>query len=172
VVGFYSGVGGLTAARIRDTVAAWAKAVNARGGIAGHPVQLLVADDGGNESRSVAIVRDFVENKKAIALVGYAGGTAVAVANYARSKRVPVVGGLVIEPVWNTNPMMFPTIASFEGHFFGVAKAAQAAGVRKVATVYCGDVQACAQNNDAFVRGARAVGLERAAQVPTGHVRR
>lgn len=160
MVGWYSGVGALNAAPIRDTVGAWAKAVNSRGGIAGHPVQLLVADDGGNESRSVAIVRDFVENKKAIALLGYGGGTAVAVANYARSKRVPVIGGLVIEPVWTTNPMMFPTIASLEGHFFGVAKAAQAAGVRKVATVYCGDVQACSQNNDAFLRGARALGLE------------
>lgn len=160
VVGWFSGVGGLTASRIRDTIGAWARAVNARGGVAGHPVQLLVADDGGNESRSVAIVRDFVENKKAVALLGYAGGSAVAVSNYARTRRVPIVGGLVIEPVWTTNPMMFPTIASLDGHFFGVANVALRRGIRKVGTVYCGDVPACQQNNDAFVRGAKAVGIE------------
>ena len=88
--------------------------VNAKGGINGHPVQLLIGDDGGNQARSVAVVRDFVENKGAIAIswssVGVDG-----VANYAKSKCVPVIGVGVADPEWNQNPMLFPESDTYGG---------------------------------------------------------
>jgi branched-chain amino acid transport system substrate-binding protein len=134
--------------------------VNAKGGINGHPVNLLIADDGGNESRSVSIVQDFVENKHAVALVNYSGGSAVGVSNYAKSKGVPIIGGNIIEPVWTQNPMMFPTNAATEGHFWGAARQAKNAGVTKIATVFCTEVTACQQSNDTFVKFAQDEGLQ------------
>jgi branched-chain amino acid transport system substrate-binding protein len=160
MVGWLSGIGGYNSGPIRDGLAAWSKAVNAKGGINGHPVQLLIGDDGGNESKSVSIVRDFVENKHAIAIVGYSGGSAVAVSNYAKSKNVPLIGGLVIEQLWTQNPMMFPNVAATDAHFWGTAKLAADAGVKKVATVYCTEVAACQQSNDVFVQQAQQAGLQ------------
>jgi branched-chain amino acid transport system substrate-binding protein len=160
MVGWLSGIGGQTSTYARDTLVAWSKAVNARGGINGHPVQLLIADDGGNESRSVSIVQDFVENKKALAIVYYSGGSAVGVSNYAKSKGVPIIGGNIIEPVWTQNPMLFPTNAATDGHFWGAARLLKNAGVQKVATVFCTEVAACGQSNDTFIRYAKEEGLD------------
>lgn len=160
MVGWLSGIGGQTSAATRDVVVAWSKSVNAKGGIKGHPVQLLVADDGGNESRSLSIARDFVENKGAVALLAYSGGSAVAVSNYAKSKNIPVVGGSVIEQLWTQNPMMFPQNSATDGHFWGAAKLAADRGVKKVATVYCAEVPACQQSNETFVKHAKSLGLQ------------
>ena len=160
MVGWLSGIGGQTSGYARDVLVAWSKLVNARGGINGHPVQLYVADDGGNEARSVSIVRDFVENKHVIALVYYTGGSVLGVANYVKSKNIPVIGGNIIEPAWTQNPMLFPTQAATEGHFWGAAKLVYDIGKRKIATVYCTEVAACQQSNDTFVKLAKDVGLQ------------
>jgi branched-chain amino acid transport system substrate-binding protein len=160
MVGWLSGIGGQTSTYARDVLVAWSKWVNAKGGINGHPVQLYVADDGGNEARSVSIVRDFVENKKVVALVYYTGGSAVGVANYVKSKNVPVIGGNIIEPIWTQNPMLFPTQAATDGHFWGAAKLTADSGMKRVATVFCTEVAACQQSNDVFVKHAREVGLQ------------
>jgi branched-chain amino acid transport system substrate-binding protein len=160
LVGWLSGVGGFNSGPVRDGVAAWAAAMNAKGGVNGHQIQLLVGDDGGNDSKSVSIVRDFVENKHAIAIVGYGGGSAVAAANYAKSKSIPFISGLVIEQVWAQNPMMFAGVAATEGHYWGMAKLAKEAGVKKIATVYCTEVAACTQTNDVFLKQAKEVGIE------------
>jgi len=160
MVGWLSGIGGQTTTPARDVLVAWSKWVNAKGGINGHPVQLYVADDGGNEARSVSIVRDLYENKHIIALVYYGSGSAVAVANYAKSVSLPIIGGVTVEAVWNQNPMMFPASASTDGHFWGAAKLALDAGAKKVATVYCTEVSSCQQSNDTFVKYAKELGLE------------
>lgn len=159
MVGWLSGLGGLTQGYARDALVAWSKSVNAKGGINGHPVQLYVADDGGNEARSVSIVRDFVENKGVIALVYYAGGSAVGVGNYAKSKNIPIVGGLEIEQLWTQNPMMFPTQPATDGQFWGIAKLAVQNGAKKAATVFCTEAAACQSTNDRFVAHAKELGL-------------
>jgi branched-chain amino acid transport system substrate-binding protein len=144
---------------MRDVVAAWAKSVNARGGIAGHPVTPLFGDDGGDESKSVALVRDFVENKGAIAILAYSSGTANGVGNYAQSKNIPMIGGASVEPIWQTNPVMFATGGGPSGRYYGVARRAKDAGIDKVATMYCTEVAACSDFNSKFVEHAHALGL-------------
>jgi len=159
-VGWYSGIAGATTAPMRDVLVSWSKAVNAKGGINGHPVELYVADDGGNEGRSVSIVRDFVENKHIVALVNYAPGSANGVANYMKTKNVPVIGGVVTDAVWHQNPMMFPTATGTEGHYWGSAKLLADSGVKKVGTVFCTETTSCQYSNDTFVKYAKEVGLD------------
>jgi ABC-type branched-subunit amino acid transport system substrate-binding protein len=68
-VGTFSGpVGGL----VKDTVTgirAWAASVNAAGGINGHPVEVLVGDDGGDPARFNSIVQQFVEQQGVVAFL-------------------------------------------------------------------------------------------------------
>ena len=68
LVGSFSGIAGPPSRPVADIWVAWSKMINARGGINGHKVQLLIGDDGTNAARSISIAQDFVENKKAIAL--------------------------------------------------------------------------------------------------------
>jgi branched-chain amino acid transport system substrate-binding protein len=68
-VGTFSGpVGGL----VKDTVTGiriWAQAVNAAGGINGHPVEVQVGDDAGDPARFNSIVQQFVEKDGVLAFL-------------------------------------------------------------------------------------------------------
>lgn len=68
-VGTFSGpVGGL----VKDTVTGiriWAQAVNAAGGVNGHPVAIQVGDDAGDPARFNSIVQQFVEKDGVLAFL-------------------------------------------------------------------------------------------------------
>jgi ABC-type branched-subunit amino acid transport system substrate-binding protein len=69
VVGTFSGpVGGL----VKDTVTGirvWGQYINANGGVNGHPVEILVGDDGGDPARYISLQQQFAEQKGAIAFL-------------------------------------------------------------------------------------------------------
>jgi ABC-type branched-subunit amino acid transport system substrate-binding protein len=68
-VGTFSGPVG---ALVKDTVTGirvWSQWINARGGVNGHPVEVLVGDDGGDPARFNSIEQQFVEQKGAIAML-------------------------------------------------------------------------------------------------------
>jgi branched-chain amino acid transport system substrate-binding protein len=158
-VGWLSGVGGPSILPARDAWVAWSKMVNAKGGINGHPVRLLVGDDGGNQSRSVAVVRDFVENKGAIAISWYSVGVD-GVANYAKSKNIPVIGSGAGEAPWLNNPMMFPPGPILDGSTWGTARLLKDAGIKRVAVVYCAESTTCQQTGQKSISSAKELGLE------------
>ncbi|MGH9037053.1 MAG: ABC transporter substrate-binding protein, partial [Acidimicrobiia bacterium] len=88
-------------------IRAWVADVNSRGGLAGHPVRVIVYDDGGDPGRALAAVRRMVEEDKVLALYGsFGAATTHAVAPYLEEKGVPMVGG-VPAPVADTSPMIF-----------------------------------------------------------------
>jgi branched-chain amino acid transport system substrate-binding protein len=157
-VGWLSGTGGETMSPTRDVWVAWSRAVNARGGINGHPVQLLVGDHGGNESRAVSVARDFVENKGAIVLTHGSGGPAIS--EYAKSKGVPIVGTVLTGGAWNSNPMLFPPFGSAENTSWGVVHLIKRSGKTKMASVYCAESNDCATGNERIKREAAAQGVQ------------
>jgi branched-chain amino acid transport system substrate-binding protein len=157
-IGWLSGTGGETMAPTRDTWVAWARAVNARGGINGHKVNLLIGDHGGNESRAVSIARDFVENKGAIALTTAAGGPAVG--EYAKSKSIPVIGTILTGGTWNSNPMLFPPFGGAENTAWAAARLIKRTGKTKVASIYCAESTDCAEGNGRLKRYAAEEGIQ------------
>jgi len=161
-IAWLSGFGGDTISPSRDAWQAWAKSVNARGGINGHPVQLLVGDHGGDESRALSIARDFVENKHAIALSLNPNGTAVT--EYAKSKGVPVIGGVLTGGTWNTNPMQFPPFGSELDTAWGSAFLIKHNGMTKVASMYCAESADCQSGNGRFTQATKDVGIQLVSQ--------
>jgi branched-chain amino acid transport system substrate-binding protein len=109
VVGTMSGVG---ATQIGTVVAvqAWAAAINARGGLRGHPVQLFVVDDGGDAARFRSALQELVEQDHVVAFVGGLTGFSISqgAVDYLNQKRVPMIGGDRLSPLWYQSPMMFP----------------------------------------------------------------
>ena len=69
-VGTYSGPAGSSVADLPQGVQVWSRWVNDRGGVNGHPIKFVVADDGGDPARHRALVQQMVETQGAIALVG------------------------------------------------------------------------------------------------------
>ena len=68
-VGTFSGPVG---ALVKDTVTGiriWSQAVNATGGVNGHPIQVLVGDDGGDPGRFNSVVQQFVDKDGVLAFL-------------------------------------------------------------------------------------------------------
>jgi branched-chain amino acid transport system substrate-binding protein len=161
-IGWLSGLGGDTIAPTRDAWQAWAKMINAKGGINGHPVQLLIGDHGGDEARALSIARDFVENKGAIALSFNANGTGLG--DYAKSKNVPAIGGVMTGGNWNSNPLLFPPIGAELNSSWGGVALMKRAGVTKVASMYCAESPDCQQGSSRFASAVKDGGLQLVSQ--------
>jgi branched-chain amino acid transport system substrate-binding protein len=152
-VGTTSGpIGGALAPGVR-AAQAWAAWINATGGIAGHPIELSVADDGGDPARHRSLVQQFVEDKGVVAFVhttaALSGQSAV---SYLESKRIPVVGSEGGSPWFLTSPMYFPQMPSDTrlAASFGnlMASLGKPQGFTKVAVVSCAEAQGCASATD------------------------
>jgi len=87
----------------------WVKSVNARGGVNGHPVNMIVYDDRGDPATHGSQVKEAVEQKGALAfLMNTEPVTGQSAVGYLESKRIPVVGVPGAEPWGEKSPMYFP----------------------------------------------------------------
>ncbi|MGH9035738.1 MAG: ABC transporter substrate-binding protein, partial [Acidimicrobiia bacterium] len=152
----YTGPAGGTLKALPAAVQVWAKWINDRGGIKGHPVKLFVVDDGGDSARKRSAMQDLVENKKAVAIVGngepFTGKSAVA---YMTQKRVPVIGNEGGSDWFYESPMYFTQVATgptFLGPAIaaGVAQVKLPKGKKKWASITCAEADACAQADRAW----------------------
>jgi len=157
-IAWLSGFGGDTISPSRDAWQAWAKSVNARGGINGHPVQVLIGDHGGDEARGLSIARDFVENKHAVALSLNPNGTAMT--DYAKSKSIPVIGSILTGPTWNSNPMEFPPFGAELATSWGSAFLIKRSGMTKVASMFCAESADCEAGSERFAKATQEAGLQ------------
>jgi len=164
-IGQYSGVAGDTSKATADTLTAWAKYVNAQGGIHGHPVQVIVKDDQADAAKSVAMVKDLVENDHVVALVGnHESGLDAAWAKYIDSKNVPVVGGVATGATYNTDPNFFPIGNTGVNGDHAYANAAKLFGKTSFSEVYCAEFPACKQADKLSSYYTQQLGLRH----PTG----
>ena len=161
-VGTYSGVTGSISAPGRTALAVWAQDVNARGGLACHPVTIYNRDDGGDPSRSAALVQEVVTQHKVVALVGSTVAFSVSGFRSAvEAAKVPAIGGELIAPEWHESAWMFPQGASIGDQIVGMIKHGVEAGKTKLAYLYCVEVGACTYM-DKIVKagGAKQAGAE------------
>src|SRR5436305_560151 len=100
----------------------WAASVNDRGGLNGHPVAMVVADDGADPSRAASIARDMVETRGVIAFVGNIEPLSVSgIKGYLEAKKVPVVGVDGAIETWWQSPVFFPAFGYIETGIIGGA---------------------------------------------------
>ena len=144
-----TGIGANVTLPVRQVWQAWARSVNQKGGINGHPIQLLVADCANNASLNLPSARDLVEKQGAIALA-FECSEVAGLPAYVKDKRVPLVGSLVGYPDWNTNPMLFPTMPNSTGNAAATGLATKELGLKKVAILYCVESPQCKIGSDAY----------------------
>jgi ABC-type branched-subunit amino acid transport system substrate-binding protein len=128
-------------------VGVWVKYKNNHGGINGHPIRHLIADDGGDPARYNAAVRQMTEEQGAIAFIhntiGFAGGDV----GYITQKRMPVIGHEGGTDFAYDSPFIFTPAASGSTYAYAggaaIASVAVPAGKKKLGVLACSDVKLC-----------------------------
>jgi branched-chain amino acid transport system substrate-binding protein len=164
-VGTYSGLLGAFYRPGRDALQAWQKTVNARGGVNGHPVELVLADDQSDQARHRSLVQQLVEQNKVLAFVANMEGvTGAGTVDYLTKKRIPVIGTDTGGTWMYDSPMYFPQASSGGGiveyAVASPAKSAVAQGRRKAGVLTCTEAQVCRDIQGKFPILAKKYGLE------------
>ncbi len=143
-VGTFTGVVGAAQVSGNTALFTWAKWINARGGVACHPVQVYSVDDQADNAKTAAAVADLVENKKAVAIVAsFTPLTEAGVRSYAEKHNIPLISGDQVAPGWIQSPMMFNIGGTFGGAAYGEAKYAVEQNVPKLGILACVESTAC-----------------------------
>jgi branched-chain amino acid transport system substrate-binding protein len=161
-VGDYSGPAGGAQKGIPVGVQVWAASVNAKGGLFGRPVQVIVVDDGGDPARYASAVRDLVENRHAVAFVGNGASLAMKGGrSYLESKGIPVIGTDCSVDDWYTSPVYFPQCPTFADEVPAIMKAgARVTGKRRFGFVVCTEASACTGQKPRLINGAKGAGVD------------
>jgi branched-chain amino acid transport system substrate-binding protein len=164
-VGAQSGVVGASV-NGTNAIRAWVTAINAKGGVACHPVKYIVADDGSDPSRNQAQVQQMVEQNHVVAIVYYDaplnGDASLA---YLNQHRVPVIGTESAQDWAYSSPMFFPqgdNGATQDQDLFNVVAntmAGQGKPNTSVGIFACIEAKACSGVNSAGPSYAQKSGL-------------
>ena len=165
-VGTISGPAGAALIPTVQGAQVWVKHISAKGGLNGHPVKLIIYDDGGDPARHRAQVQDAVEVRSAIAfLANVEPLTGHSSVEYVTTKRVPVIGLDLTEEWAYSSPMYFPQGSSGAPALYPALPRAFASlvvpqGKKKLGTVICVEATTCDDLQRAWDTGARSAGFD------------
>lgn len=87
-----SGRGALLGTPEKKTLEMLQEEVNASGGVGGHPIELVILDDGSKPKRAIENVKRLIEGENILAIIGPSlSGTSLAVVPLAEAYQVPLV---------------------------------------------------------------------------------
>ncbi len=156
-----SGLIGSTIGNLRQGVALWAKAINARGGVQCHPVQVTSLDDGSDSAR-VASNWNTLKERGMIAMVGAGEPITIgALRASAERDKIPVVGGDVVALDWQQSQYIFPqggdSLTAYDGSTIEAAK--HTPGAKVAGIIYCVEASVCTDIKNNFPNSARLAGV-------------
>jgi branched-chain amino acid transport system substrate-binding protein len=123
---------------------AWAKAVNSQGGVAGHPVEIVVADTKGDPSTATAQVQKIAGDQSIVAAVMFDAGTEGLVADKITKAKLPVVGGMGYAPnAWGKMPNWLPLTTSIPSIFNMGMVLGKSLGAHRTALTICAEIAGC-----------------------------
>jgi branched-chain amino acid transport system substrate-binding protein len=162
-VGTYSGLIGAIFAGGQQTLQVWAAYTNAHGGLNGHPVHMIIEDDGGDPATNQTETQQEVTQDHVIAFIGnLVPLTASASVSYLQQQSIPVIGGDASSSVWWQSPMLFPQASFINNESDYSAREAAAAGYTKIGLLYCIEDATCTAGYTTLVTqgGAKAAGVD------------
>jgi len=149
-IGTQSGTLGAVGRGMPAAVRAWVQDANSRGGLNGHPIKLVMVDDGGDPNRSVALARRMIEQDGVLAFLGtFAPTTLQALVPLLEEKQVPVISTCGCSPAEDSSEMVFPIGPSGDtGQSWAQITPMLKGNVapeklQKVGLIYCREVPSC-----------------------------
>jgi branched-chain amino acid transport system substrate-binding protein len=141
-------------------IKAWASWVNAHGGVNGHPLQLIVKDDQGNQALAVSDVQEMVAQDHIVALVSAQDAPLyLGYLKYLDEMKIPVLGGNVYTDDWATNPMLFPQGFTNQNSSLAQVTLDKSLGLTKVGIIGCSGAVQCTLEAPTLRTLATAAGL-------------
>ncbi len=137
---------------------AWVKSVNAHGGIAGHPVTLISADDQTNPAVATTDIGKFIETDHVAAIIDNSQEDSAWISD-AVSAGVPVIGG-VNSVLGYTNTDVFPSGSTLNYGIAGEDAGAAKAGIKTEAIFYCVEAASCKQITDLAGKVGQQFGIK------------
>lgn len=165
-LGQQSGVMGAVMAAATDGVRAWAASVGERGGLCGHPVRLILADDGGDPARALSIAQKMVEQDHVVAILGNQMiTTEQAITSYMEQKQVPLVGVPCSNSAEAASPMVFPVgcaadIGNAWAHMMPLISSIPKDTHASAGLMYCREAPACKPIGEMIKKLAPSAGIK------------
>ncbi len=144
-IGSFSGLEASTLGPAKPVMQAWAASVNARGGLDGHPVKLIVEDDANNPTTALADAKQLVNVDHVVAIVGDFSNSDLTWGTVAQSAGVPVIGGTSLDLPFITNPDFFAQGTNTVAGIYALMKMAEVHNGPNVALLYCAEAPQCKQ---------------------------
>ena len=143
-----------------DTMNAWVKWTNAHGGILGHPVKLVWANDNSDPAQAHSSLETLVNQDHIVALVGQnAEATEPTWDDFMKAAGVPVIGGAGYTTAWFTNPMFYPVTTTVISNVWAITYAGLQAGHSKQALLQCNNSTVCLSAIPLIKSGAKSQGV-------------
>lgn len=113
--------------------------INRKGGIRGKKLQLLGRNDEGDPAKALEIAKEFVDNRRVVAVVGHVTSGATIAAAPVYDKHLPIVSPTATSPlVSQLGPWVFRVSASDSANAATLARSATQLG-RRIAILYSND---------------------------------
>jgi branched-chain amino acid transport system substrate-binding protein len=160
--GAESGVLGAVSGPAPPALRAWSAFINAKGGINGHPVRVILGDDNADPARTLAIVRQMVEQDHVIAFMNDYSFTLAAVTKYLEDKQIPDIGSIGGDTAGDHSSMVFhPLVGPDKGQAWGfLLTVASQTDKKKLGILYCREAATCAVQMNSFKKLLPWNGLE------------
>jgi len=119
----------------KNTVKMLEDQINARGGINGRPIEVIVEDNLGAEDKTVLAFKKLVDRDKVVAVIGPSrSGSAMAIKPLAERSKVPLVACAAAEAIVKpVNPWVFKTAQNDADAARNIFEKARAMGIARVA---------------------------------------
>ena len=126
------------AGRQVNSIKLWVDEVNARGGLLGHKIKLILLDDKSDTQTAIKLYEKLItEDKVDVLLAPYSSGITEAVANVNERYKMPFVAyGAASTPIWEKGrKYIFNIVDVAENYQKGAAHLAKQIGVKKAAVI-------------------------------------
>jgi branched-chain amino acid transport system substrate-binding protein len=147
-----------TTAAVPEAMTAWEKWTNAHGGINGHPVKVILKDDGLDAATTAKAAKELVKQDHVMAIVGETSNLDGLWEEEMKSEGIPVVGAALFNTAYESNPVFFPTGAQNPTEVFGIIQHAKETGNNKIGVLYCAESPSCATYAKLFEEEGKIVG--------------
>ncbi|MBW3664691.1 MAG: ABC transporter substrate-binding protein [Actinobacteria bacterium] len=168
IIGSVGPLTGLVGATLKpgvDGLRAWVAHINSKGGLNGHPVELIAVDDQADPARHRTLVQELVDERGVVAFVQ--NGEAVSgegSISFHQERRIPVIGSEGGAHYFYEHSMYFPQMSSGRHlslmNLGSAATYAEANGLTKYGTLVCQEAQVCADSLALAREYADDLGLE------------
>jgi len=145
----------------------WARAVNAQGGVAGHPIEIDVVDTKGDAPTASAAVQRMARDDAVVAVLLYDASTEGVVARAITKAGLPVIGGIGYNPTaWGALPNWLPIATTFPAVIDMGMVLGKEAGATKTVFPVCSENSSCGAAGPLAERASKALGMDYAGTLP------